>query len=85
MTATLATLGRGRTATVQSVDAEPANTNTAARLMALGFVPGESVKVVAAAPGGFPIAVRVGGSIFALREHEAALVNVSFASTHGSP
>ena len=48
------------------------------RLIELGFLPGETVHVVAKARGGrAPIAVRVGGqSTFALRAREAALIGV---------
>lgn len=48
------------------------------RLMEIGFLPGEPVRIVAAGfPGGDPLAVRVGQATFALRRHEAALVKVS--------
>lgn len=47
------------------------------RLMEIGFLPGEPVRVVASGfPGGDPLAVRVGQATFALRRHEAALVHV---------
>ena len=47
------------------------------RLAEIGFLPGEVVEIVARAGGrGGPIAVRVGGSTFALRAHEAALLRV---------
>lgn len=47
------------------------------RLVEIGFLPGQAVRVVArAAGGGDPIAVRVGRSTFALRRGEAALVQV---------
>ncbi|WCM92246.1 FeoA domain-containing protein [Acidovorax sp. NCPPB 2350] len=47
------------------------------RLMEIGFLPGEPVRVVASGfPGGDPIAVRIGQATFALRRHEAALVRV---------
>lgn len=47
------------------------------RLRELGFVPGESVRVVAVSfPGADPIAVRVGATTFALRRFEAAMVHV---------
>ncbi|HEY0201242.1 MAG TPA: FeoA family protein [Burkholderiaceae bacterium] len=48
------------------------------RLMEIGFVPGEQVRVIAHGfPGREPIAVRVGGrATFALRAHEATLVEV---------
>jgi ferrous iron transport protein A len=48
------------------------------RLIELGFVPGESFEIVAESlPGGDPIAVRIGGTCFALRRREAAAVMVS--------
>ncbi len=48
------------------------------RWIALGFVPGESFVIIAESlPGGDPIAVRIGGSCFALRRREAAAVMVS--------
>lgn len=47
------------------------------RLVEIGFLPGQCVRVLArAAAGGDPIAVRVGRSTFALRRREAALVHV---------
>lgn len=51
--------------------------SVALRLLEIGFLPGESVKVIAHGfPGHDPLAVRVGHSTFALRRHEAALVQV---------
>lgn len=48
------------------------------RLLEIGFFPGARVEVVAAQwPGDDPMAVRVGGSTFALRRREAQLVRVS--------
>ncbi len=48
------------------------------RLMELGFLPGESVRVVAKGfPSGDPIAVRIGQATFALRRFEAALIAVN--------
>jgi ferrous iron transport protein A len=47
------------------------------RLLEIGFVPGEQVRVVALGPGGRePLAVRVAGALFALRRHEAEHVLV---------
>lgn len=47
------------------------------RLLEIGFLPGEPVRIVARGPaGGEPLAVRIGRSTFALRRHEAALVRV---------
>jgi len=48
-----------------------------ARLRDLGFVPGARCEVIARMwPGGDPMAVRIGGSTFALRRAEAAAVRV---------
>jgi ferrous iron transport protein A len=56
------------------------------RLMEIGFVAGEGFEIVAEAkPGGDPIAVRVGGSIFALRRREAAMVTVHSELAGGAP
>jgi len=50
------------------------------RLRDLGFVPGARCEVVARMwLGGDPIAVRIGGSTFALRRAEAAAVRVELA------
>jgi ferrous iron transport protein A len=47
------------------------------RLIEIGFLPGERVRVVArGVPGGTPIAVRVGTSTFALRRNEAQCIQV---------
>ena len=52
--------------------------NLVLRLLEIGFVPDESVRVVATGPGGRePIAVRVGGTMFALRRHEAEHIHVT--------
>lgn len=49
----------------------------AQRLMEIGFLPGEPVKIVATGfPGGDPLAVRIGHATFALRRYEASLVQV---------
>ena len=48
------------------------------RLLEIGFLPGERVRVVARGfPAGDPMAVRVGNTTFALRAHEASLIRVS--------
>ena len=47
------------------------------RLMELGLVPGERVRIVAEALGhNPPLAVRVGHTTFALRRHEASFILV---------
>jgi len=51
--------------------------SVALRLLEIGFLPGEQVRVIAHGyPGHDPLAVRVGHTTFALRSHEAALVQV---------
>ena len=52
----------------------------ALRLMEIGFLPGEPVRVIAKGfPTADPLAVRVGQATFALRRHEAAQVLVHVA------
>ena len=47
------------------------------RLLEIGFLPGEQVRVMAHGyPGRDPLAVRVGHTTFALRRHEDALIRV---------
>lgn len=47
------------------------------RLIEIGFLPGETLRVVAHGhPGREPIAVRLGHTTFALRRHEAAFIQV---------
>ena len=75
----LDTLPRHTPATVSALrNAESAaQQDVVLRLMEIGFLPGEPVRVVSRGFfGGEPIAVRVGQATFALRRHEAALVEV---------
>ena len=47
------------------------------RLLELGFAVGEKIRTIAESfPRRDPIAVRLGNATFALRRHEAALINV---------
>jgi ferrous iron transport protein A len=56
---------------------DASQSTVARRLLELGFCPGEHVEVIEQIwPGGDPLAVRVGNSVFALRRREAALVLV---------
>jgi ferrous iron transport protein A len=78
-TATLADLPRGVRAVVAgvgpSVMAEDAD--LVRRLVEIGFVPGEEVRVIAhGMPGHEPVAVRLGSTTFALRRFEAEYVRV---------
>lgn len=76
---TLDTLPVGQAATVITLaPAGAGGFDLARRLMELGFVPGERIRVLKrAALGGDPVAVKVGHSTFALRRFEAALVTVA--------
>lgn len=77
---TLDTLATGHSATV--IHLAPSNTSepgvdVSRRLMELGFVPGERIRMLKrGVPGGEPLAVRVGQSTFALRRFEAALISI---------
>jgi ferrous iron transport protein A len=47
------------------------------RLMELGFVPGERIRMLKrGVPGGDPLAVKVGNATFALRRFEAACISI---------
>jgi ferrous iron transport protein A len=47
------------------------------RLVEIGFVPGETIHIIEQIwPGGDPIAVRIGSTVFALRRREASAVLV---------
>lgn len=76
-TGALSDLPLRQPATVESVGAPVAMPNWAPWLEQIGFLPGERVELLArAAPGGDPLVVRVGDSTFALRQAEAACVQV---------
>ena len=61
-----------------------AHPTIARRLVELGFVPGEPIEVVREIwPGGDPMAVRIGASLFALRRREAQSVLVSLSADDG--
>ena len=77
---TLDTLLAGQSATVihlaPSTSSEP-GVDIARRLMELGFVPGERIRMLKRGmPGGDPLAIKVGNSTFALRRFEAALISI---------
>lgn len=75
MTVALLNLPPGRPAVIRDVRPLHPGDDVATRLRDLGFVPGETVHVVARAPfGRDPIAVQVGFTRFALRRAEAERV-----------
>ena len=53
-----------------------AGVDVSRRLMELGFVPGERIRMLRRGLQGGPLAIKVGQSTFALRRFEAALVSV---------
>ena len=83
-TVPLATLRKGSRGVVVEVlegDAgivgDEAGATIGKRLVEIGFVPGEKVQVIEEVwPGGDPMAVRVGSTVFALRRREARAVLV---------
>lgn len=76
---TLADVPKGTIARVRSVRASSDDCDDLdLRLLEIGFVEGESLRVVAHGyPGGDPIAVRIGGTTFALRRFEARRILVT--------
>lgn len=79
---TLDALAVGQSGTVMHVTPLPANemedgVDLARRLMELGFVPGERIRMLKRGiPGGDPLAIKVGNATFALRRFEAALITI---------
>jgi len=75
----LSSLKKGECAVVTGLDThDDTSQPLLQRLMELGFVPGETVRVLAEAfPRRDPIAVRIGSATFALRRREAALIQVA--------
>lgn len=76
---TLDALAAGQSATVIHLahGEGQAGVDVARRLMELGFVPGERIRMLKrGVPGGDPLAVKVGQSTFALRRFEASLVSI---------
>jgi ferrous iron transport protein A len=70
---------------VKSTEATAEARELALRLLEIGFIEGEHVRVIARGhPGREPIAVRVGGTTFALRRFEAAQVQVALPAATGA-
>jgi len=73
----LTELPQGMSATVQIVKPQSEALHSMARRLAeIGFLPGETVRVLRRVAGGEPIAVRIGSSTFALRKYEAQCITV---------
>jgi len=77
---TLDALKAGQSATVitlaPSTLADASGADVSRRLMELGFVPGERIRMLKGGLPGGPLAVKVGQSTFALRRFEAALISI---------
>lgn len=74
---TLDALKAGQSATViHLAPAQSGGADVPRRLMELGFVPGERIRMLKRGVTGGPLAVKVGQSTFALRRFEAALVSI---------
>ena len=75
---TLDALPAGQSATVIHLapPAQQGGFDVQRRLMELGFVPGERIRMLKRGLPGGPVAVKVGESTFALRKFEAALVSI---------
>ena len=76
---TLDTLAVGKSGTVMHIapTAFDDGVDLARRLMELGFVPGERIRMLKRGmPGGDPLAIKVGNATFALRRFEAALISI---------
>lgn len=73
----LSDLSRNQRAVVQRVEATSSNDPIAERLIDLGFVPGETVRLTAVGPiGADPLLIQIGYTRFALRKTEAARVHI---------
>ncbi len=76
---TLDALMPGKSGTVIQIKPTAADdgVDLARRLMELGFVPGERIRMLKRGmPGGEPLAIKVGNATFALRRFEAALISI---------
>ena len=69
---TLADLKAGQTAIIESFTDDA----TCLKLLEMGCVPGETVKLDKVAPLGDPIAISVSGYMLSLRKSEAATIRI---------
>jgi ferrous iron transport protein A len=68
---TLSTVPLNQWFRIERLDGPPQD---CARLLDLGFTPGEEIAVTHAAPFGDPLVIRVRGALLALRKREAAWI-----------
>lgn len=69
----LSQLRIGQSATINSFTDQ----NIACKLIEMGCIPGETIKMVRVAPLGDPIAIEVSGYILSMRKDEASTVLIS--------
>lgn len=73
----LCTISPGKSGTIDYIKDLSSSDTVSDRLRDLGFVTGETVKVIALSPfGANPIAVQIGSTRFALRQSEAARIMI---------
>jgi ferrous iron transport protein A len=77
---TLASMKRGQTGTIQSIDASDPQVQ---RLMVLGLVEGTEVELAGAALGGDPMEFRFFGSGISLRREQASQFTVTRPDSGG--
>lgn len=78
----LGELNAGQRGTILSVEGAETESSIARRLMEMGFLEGAVAEVLHVAPfGADPIAVRVRGTLVALRRQEASLVSVQMENS----
>lgn len=82
MEKSLAQLKPGDSATLVDIAKNPA---LHFKLLSLGLLPGDTIKVISCAPFGGPISVRHGGgNAFAIRKVEAELITIKTEETEKS-
>ena len=69
---TLADLKKGEEAIIESFS----DVDMSLKLMEMGCLPGEKVRVEGIAPFGDPIAISVAGYMLSMRKDEAAMINI---------
>jgi ferrous iron transport protein A len=73
---TLADLKKGEEAVIESFSDE----EMSLKLMEMGCLPGEKVRVERIAPFGDPIAISVSGYMLSMRKDEAATINIQMTN-----
>ncbi|WMN61589.1 ferrous iron transport protein A (plasmid) [Pseudoalteromonas xiamenensis] len=72
---TLNELKKNQTATISAIN-HP-DVALVSRILALGIVPGEELKVLNVAPMGCPLQIQVGGTFVSIRKADAVFIQLS--------